>query len=100
MSGGVAGGAHGDVLAPALPYDMRPAAARAARDRSLQQFVNSATRLKDRGRVDACREAFGDNYDAVREPAGEIKQHTLDQLDHYLARFVSAAEEAGVGHPL
>lgn len=91
----MSGGAHGDVLSPALPYDIRPAAARAVRDLPLQQFVNSATRLKDRGRVDACREAFGDNYDAVRELAGKIKQHTLDHLDHYLDQFVTAAEGAG-----
>jgi L-lactate dehydrogenase complex protein LldF len=75
---------------------MRPAAARAARDVMLQQFVNSATSLKDKGRVSACREAFGGNYDAVRELAGRIKQHTLDHLDHYLDQFISAAEAAGV----
>ena len=87
---------HSDVLTPALPYDMRPAAAAASRNITLQQFVNSATELKDRGRVGACREAFGDNYDAVRELAGSIKQHTLDHLDHYLDRFIDAATAAGV----
>lgn len=86
----------GEVLRPALPYDMRPAAERASRDVPLQQLVNSATRLKDRGRVSACREAFGANYDAIRALAGQIKQHTLDHLDHYLERYIDAATSAGV----
>ncbi len=82
-------------LFPKLPYDMGPAAAKATGDRKLQQFVHSATRIKDHGRVSACREAFGDRYDAVRELAGRIKQHTLDHLDGYLDRFIDRAEAAG-----
>lgn len=82
-------------LFPKLPYDMGPAAAKATGDLKLQQFVHSATRIKDRGRVSACREAFGDRYDAVRELAGRIKQHTLDHLDGYLDRFIDRAEASG-----
>lgn len=85
-----------DVLSPTLPYDMSPAAGKASRDVQLQQFVNSATELKDRGRVSACHQAFGDNYNAVRELAGSIKQHTLDNLDYYLDQYITAAERAGV----
>ncbi len=88
--------AASEVLSPALPYDMRPAAAVASRNVTLQQFVNSATELKDHGRVSACRAAFGENYGAVRELAGSIKQHTLDHLDHYLERYIDAATAAGV----
>jgi L-lactate dehydrogenase complex protein LldF len=75
---------------------MRSASARASRDLTLQQFVNRATLLRDRGRVSACREAFGNKYDAVRELAGKIKQHTLDHLDQYLDQFITNAEGAGV----
>ncbi len=85
-----------DILSPPLPYDMRPAATRAAGDLTLQQFVNRATHIKDRGRVSACADAFGERYDAVRRLAGAIKQHTLDHLDHYVAEFVTNAEAAGV----
>src|SRR5262245_50243538 len=94
---GARGGAmKGHAAGSSVPHDMGAAAARAVRDVTLQQFVNIATHLKDRGRVSACREAFGDNYDAVRELAGSIKQHTLDHLDYYLEQFIDAAEAAGV----
>jgi L-lactate dehydrogenase complex protein LldF len=83
------------IVSPVLPYDMRPRADRAARDIRLQQFVKNATSLKNNGRVSACREAFGDNYHAVRQLAGRIKQHTLDNLDTYLEQFIEAAAEAG-----
>ncbi|MGE3109164.1 MAG: LUD domain-containing protein [Phycisphaerales bacterium] len=82
-------------LFPRLPYDMKPAAARASRDLQLQQFVNSATRLKDSARVRVCQDAFGASYDDLRRLAGDIKQHTLDHLDHYLDEFVSRAQTAG-----
>ncbi|MCG3122478.1 MAG: Lactate utilization protein B [Phycisphaerales bacterium] len=80
----------------ALPYDIRPRAAKAVRDIQLQQFVANATTVKDRGRRDAFRAAFGARADQVRELAGRIKQHTLDHLDWYLDRFISAAQAAGV----
>ncbi|MBC7772513.1 MAG: lactate utilization protein [Pyrinomonadaceae bacterium] len=83
------------VLAPALPFDMKPRAKEAAADRQLQQFVGSATRIKDRGRVNTCREAFGDRYDALRKHAGAIKQHTLDYLDWYLEEFIERARASG-----
>lgn len=77
-------------------HDMRSASAAALQDIQLQQFVNRATLRRDRERVNACREAFGDRYDAIRGLAGSIKQHTLDHLDHYVDQFISAAERAGV----
>lgn len=82
-------------LDPDLPYDMKPRAARALADIELQQFVGSATYLKDRGRVETCGQAFGEKYDAVRELAGRIKAHTLDHLDVYLDQFIDNAERAG-----
>lgn len=84
------------VLAPTLPFDMTPRADVAGRDVRLQQFVNSATQIKDRGRSSVCGAAFGDRYDSVRKLAGRIKQHTLDHLDGYLERFIERATAAGV----
>lgn len=82
-------------LFPALPYDLKPAAARAARDVQLQQFVNSATRLKDTARTRTCDDTFAERYDALRRLAGEVKQHTLDHLDTYLDQFITNSEKAG-----
>ncbi len=83
-------------LDPALPFAMKPEADRAAGDLQLLQFVDAATRVKDRGRLGVCEEAFGANYDAVRRLAGRIKQHTLDHLDEYLEAFIDRATAAGV----
>lgn len=90
-----AGGGAEAILEPSLPYDMRPRAARAARNIRLQTFVHRASRLKHEGRVSACESAFGPNYDPLRKHAGLIKHHTLDHLDHYLEEFVDRAETAG-----
>jgi L-lactate dehydrogenase complex protein LldF len=82
-------------LEPALPYDMRPRAAKAAGDVQLQQFVHRATEAKVSGRLRSCAAAFGPRYDDVRELAGRIKQHTLDHLDTYVERFVDRANASG-----
>lgn len=39
-------------------------------------------------------DAFGD-FEALRDAVREIRQHALDNLDHYLGSFVDAAEENG-----
>ncbi len=67
----------------------------AVRDVQLQQFVESATSVKDAGRIQTCREAFGEHYDAMRRHAGRIKQHTLNYLDVYLDQFIDQAQAAG-----
>ncbi len=85
-----------EILFPALPYDMKPRAVRAAGDVRLQQFVGSATRSKDSGRRSTCRETFGERYDELRKRAGAIKQETLDHLDVYLERYIENAERHGV----
>ena len=36
------------LIAPPLPFDMKPRAREAVRDLKLQQFVGNATHLKDR----------------------------------------------------
>jgi L-lactate dehydrogenase complex protein LldF len=84
------------VLDPALPYRLSSRAGAATRDIRLQQFVNRATTLRDRGRADVCHDAFGDRYDEMRDLAASIKQHTLDHLDHYLGLFIERATAAGV----
>lgn len=89
-------GAERHLLDPELPYAMGPRVAKAVQDPQLQQFVHSATELKDQGRRDTCAAAFGANYDRLRKHAGAIKQHTLDHLDHYLARWIDNAEARGV----
>lgn len=83
------------LLFPPLPHRIESRAPAAARDVRLQQFVRHATVTKDTGRVDACRAAFGERYDELRQHAGAIKSHTLDHLDHYLERFEVAATRAG-----
>lgn len=82
-------------LEPTLPFRMAPRLARAARDIRLQQFVAAATRLKDTKRTASFDATFGNRLPAVRDLAAQIKQHTLDHLDHYLERFIDSAERAG-----
>ncbi len=82
-------------LFPPLPYDMKPVAERAGRNIELQQFVNSATRLKNSARVRTAADTFADKYDSLRKLAGQVKQHTLDHLDTYLDEFITRAEAAG-----
>ena len=83
------------LLFPPLPYDIHDRADRATADPQLQAFVNRAAGMKDQNRRIACGEAFGDNYDRMRELAGHIKQHTLDHLDVYLDQFIDKAGAAG-----
>ena len=84
-----------DILFPPLPYDMHARADSATGDDQLQRFINNATLSKDLQRREVCAQTFGDNYDAMRSLAAEIKQHTLDHLDHYLEQFVDAATDTG-----
>lgn len=83
------------LLDPVLPHRLSSRADRAVADVQLQQFVHNSTARRDAGRVDVLRNAFGERVTDVRELAGQLKQHTLDHLDHYLDQFVSAASGAG-----
>jgi len=83
------------ILFPSLPYDIRDRAAVATGNEQLQAFVNTATYRKDVSRRETCEAVFGDRHDALRSLAGDIKQHTLDHLDHYLEKFIDAASRAG-----
>ncbi|MFA9477480.1 LutB/LldF family L-lactate oxidation iron-sulfur protein [Phycisphaerales bacterium AB-hyl4] len=85
-----------DTLFPKLPYKLKQRADEATVNIQLQQFVNHATYSKDVARKQAMGGAFGENTDAVRDLAGQIKQHTLDHLDHYLEQFIDNATATGV----
>ncbi len=78
-----------------LPYDIKERADKATADPQLQLFVNRATLSKDVTRKKVFLEAFGSNYDRMRELGGKIKQHTLDHLDYYLEMFIDNAEQNG-----
>ena len=84
-----------DIMFPKLPYDIKQRANAATNNVQLQQFVNSATHMRDQLRITNCNEAFGDNYDKMRTLAGSIKQHTLDHLDYYIEQFIDNATAAG-----
>ncbi|NNF42875.1 MAG: iron-sulfur cluster-binding protein [Phycisphaerales bacterium] len=79
-----------------MPHRIASRAGAAGRDVQLQQFVNRATDIRDHARVEALDAAFGSRTEAVRTLAGQIKQHTLDHLDHYVGQFADAATAAGV----
>lgn len=84
-----------EILCPPLPYDIAARVGQATDNVQLQQFVNRATYLKDQGRKRVCDDVFGDRYNAMRILAGQIKQHTLDHLDHYLDQFIGEARSSG-----
>lgn len=85
-----------DILFPALPYAMDVRVAAATGNGQLQQFVHRATYLKDSSRKAVWDATYGDRYDAMRDLAAAIKQHTLDHLDHYLEQFIDRATANGV----
>ncbi len=86
-----------DILFPPLPYDMKPRADAVTQNEQLLSFIYRATYLKDQTRKTTCSEVFGaENYEALRELAGSIKQHTLDHLDYYLEQYIDRATESGI----
>ena len=87
-------GGH-DLVFPPLPYDITERSERAVTNPQLQKFVQNGTMSKHRNRERVCTETFGENYDAMRDLSGAIKQHTLDYLDYYLEMFIDRATVAG-----
>ena len=84
-----------ELIAPALPFDMKPRAREAVRDLKLQQFVGNATHLKDTQRGGIFGRDFGPDYDDLRTVARDTKQYALDHLDELLERFIANAEQSG-----
>jgi len=82
-------------LFPSLPYDMHARTHGFIADEKVQKFVNKATLFRDGGRKEYTAEVFGDKHDDVRDLAGRIKRHTLDNLDYYIGQFVDNATAAG-----
>ena len=74
------------LIAPPLPFDMKPRAREAVRDLKLQQFVGNATHLKDSQRGGIFGRDFGPDYDDLRTVARDTKQYSLDHLDELLER--------------
>ena len=62
------------LIAPDLPFDMKPRAREAVRDLKLQQFVGNATHLKDNQRGGIFGRDFGPAYDDLRTAASDAKQ--------------------------
>ena len=83
------------LIAPDLPFDMKPRAREAVRDLKLQQFVGNATHLKDAQRGGIFGRDFGPDYDDLRTVARDTKQYALDHLDELLERFIASAEASG-----
>ena len=83
------------LIAPDLPFDMKPRAREAVRDLKLQQFVGNATHLKDTQRGGIFGRDFGPDYDDLRTVARDTKQYALDHLDELLERFIASAEASG-----
>ena len=83
------------LIAPPLPFDMKPRAREAVRDLKLQQFVGNATHLKDTQRGGIFGRDFGSDYDDLRTVARDTKQYALDHLDELLERFIASAEASG-----
>ncbi|MBI1375648.1 MAG: iron-sulfur cluster-binding protein [Phycisphaera sp.] len=82
-------------LFPSLPYDMHARTHGFIADEKIQKFVNKATLYRDGGRKAYTAKIFGEKHDDVRDLAGRIKQHTLDNLDYYLGQFIDNATAAG-----
>ena len=84
-----------NILHPDLPFDMKPRINKAVEDIHLRQVVSEAAQGKNAKRRKAFYETFGERLDEVRIHAGNIKQHVLDHLDHYLETFTENAENTG-----
>jgi len=84
-----------EILFPSRGFSLRDRARTALANPNLQTFVERTTVTKDQSRRPTLEAAFGDRTDRLRAAAGEVKQHVLDHLDAYLARFIERAEAAG-----
>jgi L-lactate dehydrogenase complex protein LldF len=81
--------------AHASKFDFHSISVKAAGDERLKAAINSAVLRQDTGRRLQLLEL--PNADKLRDLAGEIKQHTLDNLDYYLVQLKQSVERNG-GH--
>ncbi len=73
--------------------DFRAASARAAGDERLKAAVHNAVMKQHVGRL--ARWAELPDAEALRMLAGQIRQHAIDHLDHYLEQFAGNVERRG-----
>jgi L-lactate dehydrogenase complex protein LldF len=81
--------------AAASDFDFHTVSVKAAGDEKLKTAINNAVLRQYTGRQ--LRLLDLPDADALRELAGQIKQHALDHLDHYLEMLVTSVERNG-GH--
>ena len=81
--------------AAASKFDFYEISTKATSDVRLRTAVSNTTTLKSGDRQRALM--LLPDSDALRELAGQIKQHTLDNLDYYIEQL-KAAVEANGGH--
>jgi len=78
---------------PATPADFRTEALAALQRPQLKVALDRATALLQGRRRDVMAEY--PEFEAARNIASDIKDHTLKYLDHYLEQFAAAAEASG-----
>src|SRR5688572_32813499 len=81
--------------AAAAKFDFHSVSVKAAGDEKLKASINNAVLRQYTGRQ--LRLLDLPDADTLRELAGQIKQHALDHLDHYLEMLVTSVERNG-GH--
>src|SRR5436853_4826427 len=81
--------------AQASHFDFHQVSVKAAGDEKLKAAINNAVLRQYTGRQ--LRMLDLPNPDALRELAGQIKQHALDHLDYYLEQLKTNVERNG-GH--
>jgi L-lactate dehydrogenase complex protein LldF len=79
--------------AAASKFDFHQVSTKAAGDERLKRSINNAVLKQYTGRQ--LRMLDLPNPDALRTLAGEIKQHTLDNLDYYLDQLTTNIEKRG-----
>lgn len=80
---------------PTVTFDFDAASTRAANDTRLKNAINNAVLKQDSARKLRILELPDQN--ALRTLAGQIKQHAIDHLDHYLEQLKANVEMNG-GH--
>jgi L-lactate dehydrogenase complex protein LldF len=81
--------------AAASPFDFHSGSVKAAGDEQLKRQINNAVTPRDSARKLRLLEVPDSNK--LRILAGQIKQHTLDNLDYYLEQLTANVEKNG-GH--
>jgi len=79
--------------AAASPFDFHSLSTKSAGDERLKAAVSTATQKQYTGRQLKLLEL--PDSDALRTLAGEIKQHTLDNLDYYIVQLQESIEKSG-----